>query len=111
MRRTITRKDAEKVLALIEKRFASWLYTEEGDLYPPTHPKIVENYDGRPGQFAIMWDGGPYEWSYYGSLMSMGYAEREPEFGIRLPIVEVPASLYHVFTEPINSYTIGIYLA
>lgn len=104
MRKNITAADAEKVRKLIMKRFKSWIAAD----YP--EPKVIENYDGRPGQFVIMWEEGPFEWAYYGTLGSMKYAERDPEFGFRLPIVPVPDSLSHVFTEPVNTYTVALYL-
>lgn len=100
-RRTITRKDAEGYVELVKQRFAAWVE----DYGSPT---IVEDWDGH-GHFGICWDG-PYEWAYYGTSGSFAYEEREPEFGFRLPIVDVPASLKHIFSEPHNSTVVVLYL-
>lgn len=103
MRRTITSNDAALYVELVKIRFASWL--EDGY----DEPKAIENYDGR-GNWGIAWEG-PYEWAYYGTTGSFAYAEREPEFGITLPIVEIPSKLSHVFSEPANSCVVMLYLA
>lgn len=103
MRRSVTANDAEKYRRLVMERFASWL---EAD-YP--EPKAIENWDGR-GHWAICWEG-PYDWAYYGTVGSFAYEEREPEFGFRLPIVTVPDSLSHVYSEPYDSCVVVLYLA
>ena len=104
-RRTITANDAEGYRRLVMKRFKSWL----DDAGQP-EPVAIENWDGR-GHWAIVWeDGAPYEWAYYGTSGSFEYAEREPEFGFRLPIVEIPDSLSHIFSEPYNNCVVMLYL-
>lgn len=91
--------DAERYKALIMKRFASW--EDYGE------PRIIEDWDG-DGHFGICWDG-PYEWTYYAGTGSLAYEEREPEFGFKLPIVEVPKSLSHVYAEPYDSCVLILY--
>lgn len=103
MRKTITARDAEAYRNLVMIRFASWIEADYDE------PKVIANWDG-DGHFAVVWDGGPYEWAYYGTTGSFAYAEREPEYGIRLPIVKVPDSLSHVFSEPHNSQVVVLYL-
>lgn len=101
-RREVTYCDAEKYIGLIKER---WGGDEVFEIYG--EPKIVEDWDGR-GNIGICWDG-PYEWTYYSSIGSLAYQEREPEFGFRLPIVPVPASLSHVFSEPYNGSVLMLY--
>ena len=102
-RRTITKRDAERYCALVRKRFASWIDAGYAG------PKAIEDWDGH-GHWGICWDDGPYDWAYYGSTGSFGYEEREPEFGIRLPIVPIPASLSHVYSEPYFATVVVLYL-
>ena len=100
-RKTVSKTDAEKYIGLVKQRFAAWV-EDYGS------PKAVENWDGH-GHWGICWDG-PYEWAYYGTIGSFAFAEREPEFGFRLPIVQVPDSLSHVYSEPYNSCVVVLYL-
>jgi len=102
-RRNITALDANRYLELVKERFASWI--EAGY----DGPKAIENWDGN-GHWAICWDGGPYDWSYYGTIISFGYVETEPEFGFRLPKIKVPASLSHVYSEPYDNTVVVLYL-
>lgn len=103
MSRTITERDVEGYRRLVMKRFASWIEAGYDE------PKAVENWDGH-GHWAICWEG-PYEWAYYGTSGSFEYEEREPEFGMRLPKIDVPAKLRHIFSEPYNSCVVVLYLA
>lgn len=101
-RRNITKRDAEGYIELVKARFASWI--EAGY----SGPVAVENWDGE-GHWGICWEG-PYEWAYYSTTGSFAFEEREPEFGFRLPIVPVPDSLKHIFSEPYNSCVVVLYL-
>lgn len=103
-RRSVTRKDAEAYVELVKKRFAAWIDAGCGD------PTLVEDWDG-DGHWGIAWEGGCYEWAYYASVGSLGYEEREPEFGIKLPIVKVPKTLSHIFSEPYNACVLMLYVA
>lgn len=103
-RTKVSANDAEDYLELIRKRWS----TSEMDAFEMYgNPKIVPDWDGH-GHFGICWDG-PYEWTYYTTIGSLKYEEREPEFGIRLPIVEVPTKLGHVFSEPYNQSVLILY--
>lgn len=79
--KTITRKQAEAVLALVEKRYKAWLQGEPED--SPDRPKLVENYEPywcsddsgtRRIPWAILWESGPDEWAY---RFSMGGIDEE----------------------------------
>jgi hypothetical protein len=109
-RTTVSALDAEAYIELIKMRFASWIYDEDGNEVQGSDLTAVENWDGN-GHWGICWESNaPYEWAYYASVMSLGYQEREPEFGFRLPIVKVPAKLSHIFSEPYNGYVLMLYL-
>jgi hypothetical protein len=101
-RRKVTYTDAEKYLTLINQRWGSHAFEIYGA------PRIVEDWDGR-GNIGICWDG-PYEWTFYSTTGSFAYEEREPEYGFRLPVVEVPDSLSHVFSEPYSGSVLMLYL-
>jgi hypothetical protein len=57
---TVTRKQAEAVLALVEQTFATWLSPDWGSGL--VHPALMEDYDGAP--YAIVWEeDSPYWWA------------------------------------------------
>lgn len=73
---TVTREEAEAVLRLVEKKFASYLKTfaytpGQGfdfdtlvDVPETERPHLVEDYQGT-GRWAISWESGsPSEWAY-----------------------------------------------
>ena len=101
-RTTITRRDAEKALAALTAQAGAWI---DGN---GVAPKIVENFDwlgsGHPAPFAIVWEEGPYNWTY---LFPFGGIEEE--FGFRLPDVsdQLPG---HLFAEAITGWAVGLYL-
>jgi hypothetical protein len=101
-RRSVTYRDAEKYLKLIEQRFGKSAIEHWGV------PRIVENWDGR-GHFGICWEGF-YEWSFYATTGSLKFDEADAEYGIRLPKVEIPASLSHIFSEPYDGCVLILYL-
>lgn len=84
---------AEKVLKAVEKKYAVWiqLTKDDGTTAPDYFPQLVENYGGKPGQYAIVWEcGAPDEWA-----LRWGSAKREDPSG--------------TFCEPIYSFVLGIY--
>jgi hypothetical protein len=97
--KTITRKDAEKVLAAILEQHA-WAKEPGFD-----QPIIVEDWawDGGPAPFAIVWEGGAFEWTYL-----FPYGGIDAEFGTKTKDVssKIPADIY---VEPITSWALGIY--
>lgn len=74
----VTREQAEAVLALVERKFSSYLKTfgttADGkidfetlvDVPASERPQLVENWDDA-GNWAIVWESGaPSEWAYTG---------------------------------------------
>lgn len=79
---TVTRTQANKVLASIKKRYAADV-TGLGEL---DQPKLIENWDWNtdPAPWAIVWESGPYEWAVhatYGGYDEEFRAEYQAEFG------------------------------
>jgi hypothetical protein len=57
---TVTREQAEAVLALVEQTFAAWLSPHWSSGF--VRPTLVENYEGAP--YAIVWEeDSPYWWA------------------------------------------------
>lgn len=93
----VTRREAEQVLAAVKRQCKTWL--GEGS----TPPVLRENWSwtGPTYAWAIIWEEGPYEWTY---LFPHGGIEEE--FGFNLKAVNLPAG---VWTEAITSWAIAIY--
>jgi hypothetical protein len=125
----VTRKQAEAVLALVEKKFASYLKTfatSPGgeidfdtmvDVPESDRPHIVESF-GDTGQTAIVWESGaPYEWAY--SPLADVYVDEEvatvlrDEFKAadpaRLASSDGVEDIKGVATEPYYSYVLLLY--
>lgn len=75
MEDTVTREEAEAVLALVKSKFSAWLHTWpvingrmdfDACLVPvpeSEQPQLVQDYQGT-GHWAIVWESGsPYEWA------------------------------------------------
>lgn len=87
----VTREEAQAVLALVEKKFSSYLKTwpvvdgkldfdaELIDVPEYERPKLVENYDGK--DWAIVWEGGPFEWAY--ADLADAYVDEEAAVTLR----------------------------
>lgn len=99
--KTITLKDAEKVLAVL---LAQHPGAKEIGF---DQPMIIEDWSwtGDPAPFAILWEGGPFEWTYL-----FPHGGIDAEFGTKTKDVssKIPA---HIYVEPITSWAIGIYPA
>lgn len=102
----VTRAKAGLVLSAVETKYAA--YVAPGD-----HPVLVHGYEGAP--WAVVWEGGPYEWA----IRPLGEVTLDPELTAELsdfapghPVhnraAEIPAG---VTTEPIASYALGVYPA
>lgn len=103
MTQKVTKRQAEKVLALVRKQFAPWVKGTG------TGPVLVKNWDWRsgPAPYAIVWEEGAYEWAH----LSTG-GGRDEEFGFRIdPITEEQQRAMGVFLEPYTSWALGIYPA
>lgn len=96
--KTITRKDAEKVCAALIAQHA-W--------DDSIGPKIVEDWAwlGDPAPFAIIWEEGPFEWTY---LFPHGGIDEEFGFKVKDVSSKVPSD---ILVEAITSWAIGIYPA
>lgn len=98
MAKKVTKGNAEKVLAGVKKLFKA--YTDGGN----DGPVLVKDWDwvgGPPVPWAIIWEGGPYEWSY---LVPNGGIDQE--FGLKFGPIDVPDGVY---IEHETSWAIGIY--
>lgn len=103
----VLKRDAERALASVRRMFRSWIDagTEE--------PVLVRNYDpgfGAPAPFAILWEGGPFDWAITATLGGINEEEATlvREFGGE-PKRWVPLTLDNVFLEPITGWSLGIY--
>jgi len=113
----VTEAQAKAVLKAVETKFANWLLDfarDENGKYdfdaPMVRikalagdcPTVVENWDDR-GHWAVVWEGNsPIDWAIGG----MEYEYRDPEFGFKVPGVEMPKG---VFCEPYYSFVLVIY--
>lgn len=100
----VRKADAVKVLAAVKKAFAGALPANDPDnLYGP---KLVKDWDwtgSGPAPYAIIWEGGPYDWAVY-----FPYGGIDPEFGSKIADVssEVPKD---VFCEAVTGWALGLY--
>jgi hypothetical protein len=96
----ITSSMANRTLAAVKKQ---WGEIADGDL----GPKLIKDWDwdGKPIDYAIVWEEGPFEWSY---LFPNGGRMSEWDISFTLPDVsaKVPAQ---VFAESVTSWSIGLY--
>lgn len=93
----VTKRQAEQALRQIRKQF----WVEPDDKYGP---KLIKDWDwleSGPTKWAIVWEGGPYDWAL---LAETG---GKTEFGTIVPAAKAwPAG---TFAEAINGWSIGIY--
>lgn len=93
---TVTKRQADAVVRAIEKQFAPWI--NEGD----SGPVLLKDWNGHG--WAIVWESGsPDSWA----VKDPG-GDVDEEFGFKIP---ARREVRGVFTEPINSYTLGLYPA
>lgn len=95
---TVTLKKAEKYAAAIGKKFGA----EEG--YGP-EVLVGEQYYGAP--FTVVWEEGPYEWTFLFQELAAGYEAQDPEFGFTYkPFASLPAGVY---AEAYAGYSLNLY--
>jgi len=105
MAKNPSKAQATKVLAAVKAKWAAY----EDDGYPP---KLLEDFDGR--KWTIVWEEGPYQWSY--SPIDEVTLDEEltalaNDFGGTGPVYTRAVALPPgVWVEPINHYSVGIYL-
>lgn len=100
----ITRKEAEDIRDAITARFSA---------YSDSKP-VVTSGDHENLHAIISWEEGPYEWALYAfdeyfdeeiaSLAADFGAEVKPSPAIKQPHAD------KILVEPINSFTVGLYL-
>jgi hypothetical protein len=97
----VTKRQAEQAFNQIKKQFAA--YIEPGD-EAAYGPKLIHNWDwldSGPTTWAIVWEGGPYDWAL---LAEIGGND---EFGATIPAAKAwPAG---TFAEPVTSWAVGIH--
>jgi hypothetical protein len=91
----VKKADADKVLALVRKVYGVKATDEYG-------PKLVKKWDWTECEYAILWEGGPYDWAIYFPHGGVG------EFGNKITDVsaEVPKD---VFCEPYAGWALCLY--
>lgn len=116
---TVTREQAEAVLAVVEKRYAAYLQDivdeDTGKVIVPApaaddRPKLFEGET--PDSWLVSWESGPYEWAY---RFTAGGVDEElaylaGEFGVTVKpekpaVVDVPG----VEIEPYYSHSLVVY--
>ncbi|MEV0759553.1 hypothetical protein [Nocardia sp. NPDC050435] len=111
----LSREDAAAVVVAVRERFGAWIERgSEPRLYDHVHEGL------RAGSFSIGWEGGPRDWALAvvdGGCDAEVLTELVGALGVprdvvaeRLRISPI-AGLPHVFLEPINSFTLGVYPA
>lgn len=116
---TVAREQAEAVLAAVRAKYAT--HIGEDSEYGPT---LIENWHwlSEPTPWAIVWEGGPFEWAYRFSsggfddeVYSLAAAifgdtaegrSRATGMATEPPADDIPG----VFIEPINHWALGLYL-
>ncbi len=107
----ITKHLATKAFNVFKRRFKGY--------YDPTSPYGPLLRKNETGHWEIMWEEGPFEWAInfsdggvdtevYYLARDAGATYAEARALATNPRNEIPAS---IFSEPINSYTLGLYPA
>ncbi|MEW9530655.1 hypothetical protein [Microbispora sp. NPDC049125] len=112
---SVTRHQAEKVLALVKKTYSAYIDPEH---CPHCQPQIIENFEG--ARYAIEWaNGEPYEWAIsfpgggtdetvYQLASDAGVASNSAYEFAQVPSVVLPAGVH---VEAMRTYILGIYEA
>lgn len=92
----VTKADALKVFAAVKKAYKPWIAAGY-------EPQLVKDWDWANAPYAIIWEGGPYDWAY-----GFPYGGRDQEFGGKIPNVSdaIPNT---VFCEPYAGWALCIY--
>lgn len=112
-----TREQAEQVLKLVEKKYAGWLKTfamngNKIDFDAPLvdvpdtdRPKVFMNW-GDDNETVIAWENNsPCDWA----LSPLDEDQIEPEFGSRIPGVDIPAAQRKIYTDAWMSFVLAVY--
>lgn len=103
----VRKRDADKVLAAVKKKFKAYL-----DL--GTGPVLLKDWDwtaGGPVPYAIVWEGGPYDWAvtFNSDDVDEELAALGAEFGLTFGPSPIPVLPDAVYTEPVTGWALGIY--
>lgn len=114
---TVTKRDAERVLAAVKRQCRAYCVDEHGKP-SGSQPEILKDWDWTghgAAKYSIVWEEGPYNWAVnfpYGgiddemtSLMQEfrpGAVSRTNDVSDRIP--------QHVFCEAITGWAVGIYV-
>ena len=98
----VTKRDADRVVNAIRKKFHSYIVAGYHG------PQLFENWDGK--RFVIMWEEGPFEWTYQPINHETIDDEMSSLAGctVKVPAVKLPDN---VLVEPINHYSVALYPA
>lgn len=127
---SVTREQAEAVLAAVKEKFAAYCTTfpvtggrmdfdaEPVPLPEECLPRLVEDYrwgDGPGAPFAVVWEEGPFEWALQeleGETVdeeaTAGLQEFAPGRVLRHRAVGLPEG---VLVEPVTGSVLGVYPA
>ena len=119
-RKSVTKRDAERVLNAIREAFPAYCYRydddgKRGDLDPTVdQPKIYEPGFHDTG-WTIAWEGGPYAWTLlfpYGGIDEEMTAMARAFGSEQVSRVDDVSHLVpdHVLVEPANHWLIGLYV-
>lgn len=90
----VRKRDADKALAAVKHRFKAW-YDK-----PEYGPQLIKDFNwSGPTPYAIVWEGGPYDWA----ILATGGGR--DDFGFTVEPVRVDG----VFLEPITGWALGVY--
>lgn len=96
----VTKRQAQQAFNQIVDQFKVFIDDE-------VYPVLIENWDyldSGPTRWAVVWEGGPYEWALL--------AERGGKMIDYHPSPEIPAAKHWpagTFAEPVTSWAVGIY--
>lgn len=100
MTMAVTKRQAEQAYRQVREQFKAFL--DENEI---NNPKLIKDWDwcaSGPTPWAIVWEGGPYEWAM------LAQTGGTMEYGAEIkPAKAWPAG---TFAEPVTSWAIGIYL-
>lgn len=95
----VTKRQAEQAFAQVKTQFAASINPD--DKYGPKLIKDWDWLDSGPTRWAIVWEGGPYEWAL---LAQTGGTS---EYGTKIPAAKNwPAG---TFSEAVTGWAIGIH--
>lgn len=96
----VTKSDALLVLRAVRKAFKPYI---DAGCEEPVLEKGWDFFGYGPTPYAIVWEGGPFEWAVQ---MTLGGRD---EFGRNVEPLSNPLPSGDAYAEPITSWSLGIY--